>query len=471
MRLATIIAGCSALAAMLQVVSMKSTGVGISGPSNSAPPSGLVFSPSSCSSSCSVAISYTPASDTSIFYAVNAQAYPATTLYQTPVAIPGSSTTTLSAVVANTGAGGGIVQGQQNQTGTGASAANWKSVVTAACCSGNPAPVIQVGKDFDGSCTSPPSSIALAMHQAAPSLDGQTMHISLTNGTTCAGVLYVATGPWPAPSGSFIAMDWWVLQGINGPSAMSYEIEHDGSLYDRNLQLTTAYECVQNPTASGGPGGSPRWRVNGQSGGWHNFPVNITQDCPIPFGSMTAVSSTATTFTASTSIETGSTISVCNSAVTTCENMLVVTGGTSPTVLRHQNGTTAQAWPIGTIWRQWVHVETLGIFNPGVKNCNSNTIECVYFAYIVIDGTFHGSTLYGGTDWGTQVVKNASGQNITVPSLTYAAATAGGTQRCFSQDQLYGVSGKTVDMFIDEENNTCGYVPSVAQASPRYVTH
>jgi len=275
--------------------------------------------------------------------------------------------------------------------------------------------------------------------------------------------------------------DFWILQGnqgnVNGtPGYKGYEDELDMELFDRGLQLDLSLQCDSQAS---------HWRWDGQGGGWREFPIKITRDCPLPYGILsTAITSTSQcTFTMSASVDVGSIVNFYGS-----ENILItavsgggssgtqVTGCTRGYALPGHSAGAASTYSVGTNWGEWVHVQWFGIFNPGVNNCTSinsgNPIECVYGGFLRINGVLYGSSLYGGTAWGTLNVKNSSGQSITVPSLI-APAEPGYAQslsRCFNQFQLYSEHAGAVDWYVDLDNVTCAYgLGPVATGSEAYI--
>jgi hypothetical protein len=421
---------------------------------------GLAFSPTSCSSACNVTVTYTPSANTSIFCTTDGTpAGPASTLYTAPISLPAHTTTPISCMAVNTGSAGGVVQNSQN-TATGSSSTTWETVIfpDISCCKGSAfsTPGLKQG----GGVTGTPTGLKFISKQTAPSLDGNTLHLELlTTSATDVSALWPGSGPWPASSATMMSENFWYLQGS---ANLSYRVESDMVLYDRSLAITAALDCYQDPSS-----GSPRWQYNGTGGDWHDFAFTFNKDCPYPTGfTSSAITSTSqTTFNTNAPVDANSTI-VMGNCDAACENMYVTStsnGGKSLVVKRAQNGTTARTWANGSVWSEWVHVEVFAVLNPGVtqSTCVSiktgNPTECVYFGYIRINGTLYGSTLYGGTQWGTLNVQNAAGNTVTVPALSRPVEPGYSTKRCFNQFQLYSNNSGSTDGFIDLNNFTCGY--------------
>ena len=442
------------------------TTVGV--PFNAAPATGLVFTPAAGTypSAQNVTISYTPRTNNDIFYTIDGPVYSASTLFTGPIALPNPSAHTIYASVWNVGAGGGVTQNQNTlsycllgTSGCTASKTNWETVVGSNCALTFNLPYMKHGGGTSG-C---PSGGSFVQNMSSPSLDGSTLHMIMNTTTTGnTQVLYTGSQNSPAPSATNIMQDFWILQGNSG-SYKSFEDELDMELFDRGLQLDLSLQCDSQAS---------HWRWDGQGGGWREFPVTIKRDCPLPFGTLTTAitSTTQCAFTLSAPVDVGTILSFYGT-----ENILInsvsgggqsgtqVTGCTRGYALPGHAAGAKTTYTAGANWAEWVHVQWFGVFNPGETNCtslnNGKPIECVYGGFLIINGVLYGSTLYGGTAWGTLNVRNSAGAAIIVPSLV-APAEPGYAQslsRCFNQFQLYSQHVGAVDFYVDLDNVTCGY--------------
>lgn len=202
------------------------------------------------------------------------------------------------------------------------------------------------------------------------------------------------------------------------------------------------------------------WEYSGQGGTWNLLKdaggKTLNHDCPLPSGTLSAAitSASQSTFTVTpaatnSTIEPGMIVLIDNEEIF-CS---AVSGNECTSAKRGYGGTTATTHSQGARWAGSVHVQYHATRDPGILNCNSNTVECVYIDYLNLN---YYPTLGGA---------NNDNHN-TFSGLYVPAASLGSTypDRVFNQQQMnvaHGIGSTSnpvqVGEYIDGDNVTASW--------------
>lgn len=378
-----------------------------------APPSGIIFTPSAqhFSGTISPTITYPTNTSADIFYTTNGYpASPASTLYSSALSL--TTTTTVNAIAYLPGT---VRQGSDRST-TG-----WKTVFdstnTLASITGN-CPNKQIGGGVAGVITD--------CEFDTTALSNTAVHLDFTSTAAGTGQRQVL---WTMSGGSCDDCTEYTQSFDIEPAESQSNVwayENDMQLWDatRHLELTCGLQCLQG-------NGSNIWEVSGQSG-WTSSGAScslsgtafthveahchrIINDLACNWTGKTSsaiTTTTQTTFTVTQRITPGMVLTIGT------EQMLATAYNDSTntvTVTRAYNGTTAATYASGVAW--------------------SAPTECIYYDTLSINGVT--TTL-----------------NKTFPAAPLPQGWSGG---CYNQNQLDTTHSGTVGVYIRNKNMTCGY--------------
>lgn len=449
---------------------------------NAAPVPAIVFSPAAgtYTGSQTVTITQTYGSGRTIFYTTDGSTpTEASIQYTAPITV--SRSQTVKVIVTTLG------QAIQNGQTT---FANWKtnlashSAQSSAYAGSYTSPSISYCPDATDNTTSSgcqgvqgiPSAINVVMGNALPTLNGssKTAEFDFTSSGLATGSTYYGTQIlWPYNVGSVgcdtctsMVQDLYIWPGP-GNAAAGRNDELDMNIWDQSHSVMGTGDGTWFGLSFQCSGVNGRWEYNGQEGGWHAFAPSITQDCPLPTGTLSAAvtSTTATTITTSAAVEAGSILLVDS------EEMMVTAGGTSPTITRGWAGTTAATHSSGAAYAASVHIQLHATRRVGYTGTcstvsSSTAAECVFIDYLTLNNTnynFH--SIYG-----EQTIGGTKYSSLTVPVASLPSTYP---ERCNNKVQIDtsgGTTGAPVEVgeFIDQDNLSCANGLAGAVASAAY---
>ena len=339
-----------------------------------------------------------------------------------------------------------------------------------------------------------PTALGTNAYTASFTLSTEGYPNSSINGSTGGTAGYHGTQVlWPYNTGggcdscTSMVEDFYIwpeyTSTVDAGYGQNWELDMNSWKTSGSVYLGASMQCSNN---SGG------WEYNGQhanytdTSGWKLFNQNgfsstsspITQDCQLPFGTLSAAitSATQTSFTVTPNQTTVNSKNIVAAGVEPGMILLVdneeimcgsgSSGNTCASARRGWAGTSPTTHAQGAYYEGSVHVQYHVTFKPGdtsVCNIDGKTgggqaVECIFVDYLILNNheyNFH--TLYG-----EQTVSGVGGYSaLSVPAYTL---DSGYPDRVFDQKQIdidktVGSSSNQVEVgaYIDQDNVTASF--------------